>query len=128
MQQHIPVSSTPAPASPTPALVPEPTRRSDQIGENVLAVLKLDPVFVFFARQDVFRRHPPVTVADDQLVANVDEQAVLHHTGNLVEHQRKLARVADALQVQVDDVIALIGHIGRVPVHPHGGLLTKNIH
>ena len=44
---------------------------------------------------DVAHLDPPVAMADHHDVADVDEKPVLHHAGDLVQHQRQLPRVAD---------------------------------
>ena len=67
-------------------------------------------------------------MADHHDITDVDEQPVFHHTGDLVQHQRQLARVADPLQMQIDDVIGLVGDQRTVAVHPQRHVAVQHIH
>ena len=67
-------------------------------------------------------------MADDHNVTDIYEQPVFNHTRNLVQHQCQLTRVADPLQMQVQNVVALIRHQRPVAIHPQGHIARQHIH
>ncbi len=79
------------------------------------------------AAVDVAQFHPPVALPDDDHVADVDEEAILDHAGDLVDDQRQLPGIADAVQVQIDDVVAFVGDEGLLAVQPQGCRAAEHI-
>ena len=66
-------------------------------------------------------------MTDHHDVADVDEKPVLDHARNLVQDQRQLARIADAPEVEVKDVVAFVGLQGLAPVQAQGRLAVQHV-
>ena len=66
-------------------------------------------------------------MADDHTVAQVDEQAIFHNTRDLVQSHRQMTRLADTLQVQIKDVIALIRQHRAIFTHPQGDIAGEGV-
>ncbi len=79
-----------------------------QIGEDVAALGQIDPALIRLARTDVAHNDPPIGMANDRHISDVDEKPVFDHTRDLVQHQRQLPGVADPLQMQVQNEMPLI--------------------
>lgn len=57
-------------------------------------------------------------VADNDYITNINEQTVFNHTRDLVQRDGQVLWVADTFEVQIKNEITLIGHIGRITLHP----------
>src|SRR6056297_3796786 len=96
--------------------------REDVVGFEEIHALLLDPAGREVAHLDAF-----VAVSQNDDVADVDEEPVLDDARDLVDHQRELAGVADASEMQVEDEIALVGPERLIPVHAPRHLVGEHV-
>mmetsp|Transcript_23944 Transcript_23944/g.43636 ORF Transcript_23944/g.43636 Transcript_23944/m.43636 type:complete len:248 (+) Transcript_23944:1695-2438(+) len=99
-----------------------------QIGKEVVRFHEIQPVLHDRALINVAHFDAAIAITDHNRVTDIDEKAIFHHTRHLVQHQRQLAGIADALHMQIKDMVALIGDERTIPIHPQRGLTAQNIH
>mmetsp|Transcript_7788 Transcript_7788/g.13425 ORF Transcript_7788/g.13425 Transcript_7788/m.13425 type:complete len:252 (-) Transcript_7788:8-763(-) len=76
---------------------------------------------------DVAHLDRAIGIPDHQHVTDIKEQPVLHHAGDLVQHQAQLRRLRDAAQVQVENEIALVGAERLRAREPQRGRTPQNV-
>ena len=76
--------------------------------EQITVVKEIKLVIRHNAIIDIADLNPPVAIADDYRVTNVDKQPIFHNARDLVQHKRDLLSITDTDQVQIEDIISLI--------------------
>ena len=97
------------------------------IDEKIVALDHVDLFMLDRAHVDVTHLDMAIAMADYNGVADIKEKPVFHHARNLVHDERQLSGLGDAPQVEVENIVPLVGDKGPVAIHAQRARTAQDI-